>query len=113
MGRAVNLRLSDVVVQRMDTLATEWGITRSAVVSLAVSRLWQEVGAPGSAVAPGAPDDAWGVVAPGGLRDSVIPSHLDQGADQCSLDEAERETQEVQTLLRERAKRERKRKRKR
>ncbi len=77
MGRAVtSFRLSDVVVQRMDALATRCGdipfccgVTGRVPVC---GERWVHLGV---RVAPGAPDDARGVALhAAGLRDSVIPS---------------------------------------
>lgn len=100
VNRVIGFRLSDVIVERIDGLAARYGISRAAVVSLAVSRFWEQEGCP-------LPDvqEPQGIEGVAGVQDAWRV----EGAE----DAPDREAAEVQALLRKRAKQERKKKQKR
>lgn len=41
VNKTVSFRLSDAILERIDSLASYYGVSRAAVISLAVSQLWE------------------------------------------------------------------------
>ena len=127
-NKVVGLRLSDATVRYADALASHFGVSRSAIVSLAVALLWERLG---WQVVAGGPDDV-PAGGPGEVRGASWEQELDileaarrplteretqvvalfQQAREAQ-EQADREAEEVQALLRERGKQDRKKKKKR
>jgi hypothetical protein len=129
-NKVVGLRLSDATVRYADALASHFGVSRSAIVSLAVALLWERLG---WQVVAGGPDDV-PAGGPGEVRgasweqelesllEAVEPRPLTERETQTlslfqqareAQDRADQEAEEVQALLRERGKQDRKKKKKR
>ena len=64
-NKVVGLRLSDATVRYADALASHFGVSRSAIVSLAVALLWERLG---EQVVSGGPKNV-PAVGPGEVRD--------------------------------------------
>ena len=129
-NKVVGLRLSDATVRYADALASHFGVSRSAIVSLAVALLWERLGAqvvsggPGDvpAAGPEVRDASWEQELESLLEvEAVEPRPLERETQALSLyqqareaqEQADREAEEVQALLRERGKQDRKKKKKR
>ncbi len=130
-NKVVGLRLSDATVRYADALASHFGVSRSAIVSLAVALLWERLGGqvvsggPGDvpAAGPEVRDASWERELESLLEvEGVEPRPLtEREAQALSLyqqareaqEQADREAEEVQALLRERGKQDRKKKKRR
>jgi len=130
-NKVVGLRLSDATVRYADALASHFGVSRSAIVSLAVALLWERLGGqvvsggPGDvpAAGPEVRDASWERELESLLEvEAVEPRPLTERETQAlslyqqareAQEQADREAEEVQALLRERGKQDRKKKKKR
>jgi len=129
-NKVVGLRLSDATVRYADALASHFGVSRSAIVSLAVALLWERLG---EQVVSGGPKNV-PAGGPGEVRDASWEQELEsllEGSEPRPLteretqtlslfqqareaqDRADQEAEEVQALLRERGKQDRKKKKRR